>query len=68
LGVVLVQSEYAWSDVASFLRHGTEYWVLGILTVLGFRSEGMLDLLPATAWALWLVVAVERVAAVSRTA
>jgi Glycosyltransferase family 87 len=64
--VVLIQSENSWADATSFLRVGTEYWVLGVLTVLGVQKAETLDLLPAFAFVFWLVIAVGRVAALTR--
>jgi hypothetical protein len=62
LGVVIMQSGYSWPDATSFLRVGTEYWVLGVLTALGVENMRALGVLAAPAAGLWVVAATSRVA------
>jgi hypothetical protein len=68
VAVLLMQSEHSWPDAASFLRVGTEYWVLGILTLLGVEARGALWLLPLPTGLIWIATAMGRIGAVSRVA
>jgi hypothetical protein len=62
LCVVIMQSDFSWPDATSFLRVGTEYWVLGVLTVLGVENMRTLGVLATPAAGLWGVAAASRVA------
>jgi hypothetical protein len=62
LAAVITQSGFSWPDATSFLRVGTEYWVLGVLTLIGVKNMPTLGVLAAPAAGLWVVAATSRVA------